>query len=354
LRAIEKALGVELSAQTESLRKLNFYGEILDSHILHVYMLAAPDILGLESVIPLAKNSPQIVNRALRMKKAAGDICLAVGGRHTHPIAMTVGGFTHFPSIEKLCVLMEQLESIRTDVEDTVELFQSMDFPQFERETEFIALHNEDEYTFIDGDLTSSDGGLWPVEEYKQITNEYLVAHSSAKFARHARQSYMVGSLSRFNLNFDRLHPKARAAANALEVYPKCTNPYKNTLAQVVEIVHCYEEAVRITQQLLEQGVEHESPSKPARLSGEGIGACEAPRGTLFHHYSISNGYLAMANCVIPTAQNLANIEADMRALVPRILDRTPTEITQALEMLVRAYDPCISCAAHTLEVKFV
>jgi coenzyme F420-reducing hydrogenase alpha subunit len=122
----------------------------------------------------------------------------------------------------------------------------------------------------------------------------------------------------------------------------------------VVEIVHCYEEAVRITQQLLEQGVEPESPSKPTRLSGEGVGACEAPRGTLFHHYTVQNGYLAVANCVIPTAQNLANIETDMRALVPGILDRTPAEITQALEMLVRAYDPCISCAAHTLEVNFV
>lgn len=354
LRAIEKALGVKLSPQTESLRKLNYYGEILDSHILHVYMLVAPDVLGVGSVIPLAQNSPHIVNRALRMKKLAGDICLAICGRHTHPIAMTVGGFTHFPSMDQLQALLERLQAVRTDVEETVELFQRIQVTDFDRDTEYVALHKEDEYAFIDGEIISSDGGVWPVEDYQQITNEFLVARSSAKFAQHLRQSYMVGALSRFNLNYDQLHPKARSAANALGLTPICTNPYKNTLAQVIEIVHCYEEAIRITNQLLEQGVVYESPSQPSHLAGEGVGACEAPRGTLFHHYSIANGYITMANCVIPTGQNLANIEFDMRALVPRLLDRKPAEITQALEMLVRAYDPCISCSAHTLEVKFI
>jgi coenzyme F420-reducing hydrogenase alpha subunit len=354
LRATEKALGVEPSEQTVLLRKLNFHGEILDSHILHAYMLVAPDFLGVGSVIPLAKSAPEVVMRALRMKKLAGDLCAAICGRHTHPIAMTVGGFTHYPSADQLSGLRERLETMRTDVDLTVELFQTLSIPSFERDTEYIALRKEDEYCFIDGVIASTDGGSWPVESYRDVTNEYLVPHSSAKHTRNQRESYMVGALARFNVNHDKLHPKAQAAATALGLKPKCVNPYMNTVAQVVEIVHCVEDAVRLVDLLLERGITWEQPAQPARLSGEGVGACDVPRGTLFHNYVIEDGVVVGANCIIPTGQNLANIEADMRALVPTMLDRQPQEITLALEMLVRAYDPCISCSAHMLDVKFV
>jgi len=354
LQATEKALGVEPSEQTTLLRKLVFHGEQLDSHILHVYMLVAPDLLGVKSVIPLAKSAPEVVLRALRMKKLAGDLCAAIAGRHTHPIAMTVGGFTHFPTAADLAALVERLEAMHADVDATVELFQSLALPDFERETEYLALRKDDEYAFIDGVITSTDGGTWPVEEYKAVTNEYLVGHSTAKHARNQRASYMVGALARFKINHDRLHPRAQAAATALGLAPHCTNPYMNTIAQVVEIVHCHADALRIARLLLERGVTPEEPAQPARLTGEGVGACEVPRGTLYHHYEIKNGVVTGANCIIPTGQNLANIEADMRALVPTMLDRTPDDITLALEMLVRAYDPCISCSTHMLEVRFV
>jgi len=354
LRATEKALGVEPSPQTVLLRKLNFHGEILDSHVLHAYMLVAPDLLGTGSVIPLARSAPEVVLRALRMKKLAGDLCAAICGRHTHPIALTVGGFTHYPSRSDLESLRERLAAVRADVDATVELFQKLRLPDFERETEYLALRKPEEYCFIDGEIASSDGGSWPVERYREITSEYLVSYSSAKRTKHQREAYMVGALARFNISFDRLHPKAKAAASALGIRPKCTNPYLNTAAQVVEIVHCVEDAARILDQLLAQGITWEEPAKPTRLSGEGVGACDVPRGTLYHNYRIEEGKIAAANCIIPTGQNLANIEADMRALVPKILSRKPEEITLALEMLVRAYDPCISCSTHMLEVRFV
>ena len=354
LRAVEKALGVEPTQQTVLLRRLNYHAEMLDSHILHAYMLIAPDFLGVGSVIPLAKTKPEVVLRALRMKKLAGDLCAALCGRHTHPIAMVVGGFTHFPTKDELHSLGERLEAMCADVDATVEFFQGLPVPDFERDTEFLALRKEDEYCFIDGEIASSDGGCWPVEQYRKVTNEHLVTHSTAKHTRHQRPSYMVGSLARFNVNCDKLHPKAKAAASALNLAPKCINPYMNTVAQVVEIVHCVEDAIQIIQQLLAKGIEWEEPVQPARASGEGVGACEAPRGTLYHHYVIKNGFVTEANCIIPTGQNLANIEADMRALVPTVLNRKPEEITQSLEMLVRAYDPCISCSTHMLEVKFV
>jgi coenzyme F420-reducing hydrogenase alpha subunit len=354
LRATEKALGVELSEQTVLLRKLNFYGEILDSHILHAYMLVAPDFLGVGSVIPLAKTAPEVVLRALRMKKLAGDLCQTIAGRHTHPIAMTVGGFTHYPSMDDLYALRGRLEAARADVTATVELFQTIPFPAFERPTEYIALHREDEYAWIDGVIASSDGGTWPPEQYREVTNEYLVRHSSAKRTKHRRSSYMVGALARFNLNHRLLHPAAQEAAAALNLKPVCHNPYLITAAQVVEIVHAVEDAIAITDMLLARGVEWETPAAPSRLSGEGVGSCEVPRGILFHNYVIEDGIVVGANCIIPTNQNNQNIEDDMRALVPTILGRSPEDITKALEMLVRAYDPCISCSTHLLDVTFV
>lgn len=354
LRATENALGIVPTKQTQLLRRLNFHGEILDSHILHAYMLVAPDVLGVGSVIPLAKAAPDVVLRALRMKKLAGDLCKAICGRHTHPIAMTVGGFTHFPSAEELTSLRERLIAMRADVDATVELFQTLELPAFERDTEYIALHKADEYCYIDGTIASTDGGTWPIEQYRSVTNEQIVPHSSAKHCANQRDSYMVGALARFNVNYAQLHPKAKAAAMALGLKPKNTNPYMNTVAQVVEIVHCVEDSIALADALLERGITWEEPVQPARLSGEGVGACDVPRGTLFHNYVIEDGKVVNANCIIPTGQNLANIEADMRGLVPTLLDRPKEDITLALEMLVRAYDPCISCSTHMLDVKFV
>jgi coenzyme F420-reducing hydrogenase alpha subunit len=164
----------------------------------------------------------------------------------------------------------------------------------------------------------------------------------------------MVGALARYNLNHAHLHPRARAAAGRMGLWPIWHNPFMITVAQVVEIVHFYEEAIHIIGQLLESGIQEEGLVQPARLSGEGVGACEAPRGTLYHHYTVKNGVITEANCVIPTAQNLANIEADMRVLAPEIWDRPRDEVTLTLEMLVRAYDPCISCSTHMLELKYV
>jgi sulfhydrogenase subunit alpha len=354
LRATENALGVEPSEQTVLLRQLNFYGEILDSHILHAYMLVAPDFLGVGSVIPLAKSAPDVVLRALRMKKLSGDICRHICGRHTHPIAMVVGGFTHFPSYDELYELRERLDAVRADVDATVELFQTLDIPDFERETEYIALHKDEEYAWIDGVIASSDGGTTPLEHYRDVTNEFLVRHSTAKRTKHKRDSYMVGALARVNVNYDQLHPKAKEAAAALNLKPVCYNPYMMTVAQVVEIAHAVEDSIVLIDQLLERGVEPEEPAQPVRLSGEGVGSCEVPRGILFHNYTIEDGRVVGANCIIPTNQNLQNAELDMKALVPTIMDRSQEDITLALEMLVRAYDPCISCSAHLLNVKFV
>ncbi len=354
LRAVEAALKVDLSEQTQLLRKLMFHGEILDSHVLHAYLLVAPDFFGVGSVLPLASSHPEVVLRALRLKKLAGDLCQIVGGRHTHPIALRPGGFSHLPTNQQLRELRERLIAARPDVDATVELFKPLPIPPFNRETEYVALRKPDEYAFIDGTITTTDGFELSVSNYRELTNEHLVPHSTAKHTRHHRAAYMVGALARFNVNHDKLHPRAQAAAEALGLKPINTNPFMNTVAQVVEIAHCIEDAIELVDQLLARGIQPEKPT-PIRLrAGEGAGACEVPRGTLFHSYRIdAAGNIDGANCIIPTGQNLANIEADMRALVPTILDRPKKDIRLMMEMLVRAYDPCISCSTHELNVVF-
>ena len=352
LRATEKALGVEPSRQTQLLRKLTFHGEILDSHILHVYMLVAPDFLGVGSVIPLATSHRGVVLRALRMKKLAGDLCAAVTGRHTHPIAMTVGGFTHFPSEAELLDLRERLIESRADLDATVELFAGLSWPQFERDTEYLSLTKADEYAFIDGEIKSSDGAQFPVEDYPTAIKEFLVRHSTAKHSKHLREAYMVGALARFNNNYEQLHPRAKQAAEGLGMRPKTTNPYLNSAAQVVEIVHCTEDAIEVIDKLLADGVRYEEPVPVKLKEGNGVGVCEVPRGMLIHHYWIGDdGKLTGANCIIPTNQNFANLEADMWALVPEIVEKPVDDMQLELEMLVRAYDPCISCSVHVLKL---
>jgi coenzyme F420-reducing hydrogenase alpha subunit len=266
---------------------------------------------------------------------------------------MTVGGFTHFPTNGELKALRQRLEEARSDVDATVELFAQLPWPKFERDTEYISLSKPDEYAFIDGEILSSDGPRLSAERYTDVTNEYLLPHSSAKLTRHLRDSYMVGALARFNNNYAQLHPRAQAAAETLGIKPKVTNPYLNTAAQVVEIVHCVEDAIRIIDQLLTKGVKPEKPAPVHLKAGVwGVGVCEVPRGMLIHSYQIGeDGKLTGADCIIPTNQNIANLEADMRSLAPHILDKPLDAMQLELEMLVRAYDPCISCSVHVLKV---
>lgn len=354
LQATERAMGIQISEQTRKLRELNFNGEQLQSHILHEYFLVAPDFFKAGSVIPLAATHPDVVKRALRLKKLANDICGLIGGRKVMPISLVPGGFTRIPTKKELTELKRRLIEAGPDIDETVRLFASLKMPEFHRETEYISLTNPTEYAWIEGDVMSSDAGTVKPMDYQKFVKEKIVKHSTCKHAYNKRESYMVGALARFNNNSKHLHPKAKKAAADLKLQAPCHNPFMINAAQIVEVVHCYEDSLRLVDELLE------SPLKPEPIdvkprAGRGVGACEVPRGILFHDYTYDdNGTLVSANLVIPTNQNVANIEQDIRAIVPQIIDRPHDEIRLTLEMLVRAYDPCISCSVHMLDVKFV
>jgi coenzyme F420-reducing hydrogenase alpha subunit len=355
--AIEDAFGIELSEQDQLLRRLLFDGEILTSHILHVYFLAAPDLLNADSVIPLAETHPEVVKRALRMKKLANDLCDVLVGRHTHPVGMGPGGFHHVPRKKDLEAVRQQFVDMQDDLMATVETIAALGalLPNFERETEYVALVDDKDFPWFWGKVGSSDAEAvdWP--NYREIVHEEVVQHSTSKHVRNKRDSYQVGALARVNLNYDLLHPTAKEAGKAMGfAAAPVHNPYFINVAQVIETAHCWLDAVDTIDKLLAMDIKLEPPVVTPR-AGVGVGVAEVPRGILFHEYTFDDdGVCTDANLVIPTGQNLANIEADMRKLVPEVLSEPQDAVQQKLEMLVRAYDPCISCSVHLLDVEWV
>ncbi len=354
LQATEAAMGVKISEQTRLLRRILIQGENLQSHVLHSYFLAAPDFVGAPSVFPLVQTHPEVVVRALRMKKLANDLCDVFGGRTVHPITPTVNGFTKLPEIKDIKEIRRRLVAAGPDLEATLALFKTLKIPDFQRETEYISLKSKEEYALYEGVIASTDAGTTPVANYRNWTNEYLVPQSTAKYTKHVRDSYMVGALARFNNNHDQLPARAQKAAEELGLKAPCYNPFMNTVVQVVEVVHALDESIRLIDELLDKGLKEED-RRILLKAGRGVGSVDVPRGILFHDYTYDrNGICVEANCIIPTNQNHANIQKDMEALLPQVLDRPQEEIRLSLEMLVRAYDPCISCSTHLLKVEFV
>ena len=360
LKATEAAMGIPLSEQDLKLRKLALHAENLQSHILHLGFLVLPDLMGVGSVIPLASSNPEEVKIVLRLHRMANEMSNLICGRTTHPQRLIPGGFAKIPSMRELSETRQKLRNCIPELQAVAGLNKSLasKLPDFSRETEFIALTSPDEYALYDGDLGSTDTGKAPVAEYLSFTNEYIVPTSTAKRAKHARDSFMVGALARFNLNYDKLSPLAKKTAALFELKPVCHNPFMNNIAQLVEVVHSVEDSIKLIDELEAAGLksqdEYHNPDIKIK-AGRGIGAVEVPRGILFHDYTYNQkGMCTKANCIIPTNQNHANIELDMKALLPKILEKTPKDIELNLEMLVRAYDPCISCSTHYVTVHFV
>ena len=360
LQATEAALGVSVSEQDRRLRKLALYGETLQSHVLHLGYLALPDLVGEKSVLPLADTHEDELETVIDLHRLGNELTDVVTGRSVHAQRLLPGGFSQLPDESELQALLDRLLNSWDAVAELADLLAVLadELPAFERETEYISLTHPEEYAFAEGTIYSSDVGEIPVSDYRDVANEYVVEHSTAKFARHERDSYMVGALARFNNNADQLAPRATEIADRFGLDAPVHNPYLNNVAQLVEVAHLLGESVRLIEALLDDGLTPQSNYHVPEIeptAGQGIGAIEVPRGVLFHEYAYDDaGEVTEANCVIPTNQNHGNIQRDMETLVPTIVDQPEDEIKHTLEMLVRAYDPCISCSTHYLDVEFV
>ena len=349
LRATEAAFGVAVPEAAHKLRLLAKHGETLQSHFLHLFFLAAPDFLGLPSVLPLLESRPEVVDLARRLKAAGNRICEVVAGRATHPVSLQAGGVAAPPPRETLLGLGDELRRSLVDLGAAAELIATFKIPDFERETEFVSLKGGGEYPWIGGRLISSDGIERAENDYLAMTNEYVDARNTSKWCRLSRPSFAVGPLARFNNNHRLLHPEAARLASAFGLAAVCHNPFMSHVARLVECVHVTYEALRLLEELAQAGpVETMAPVLPR--AGHGVGAVEVPRGILYHYYEYdAEGYVARADCVIPTTQNNANIHLDLPALAKRFArdGMSDAELTLLCSMLVRSYDPCISCSVH-------
>ncbi len=354
LKAIESAMGITVTPQTKLLRRLAFCGENIQSHLLHLFFLVLPDLFGVDSVVPLMETHPDIIKKALELKRVSTKICTVTGGRPIHPISLAPGGMLHLPSVEELKGLKKEIKPTFQLLHEMLDFFKKIPVPDFKRPRELIALKKRGEYAIYDGIATSNKRYKIKTEEYSQKIKEYIVPHSTAKQARSPEGTFMVGAMARVNNNFNALLPQAKKAAKEAEIQPPLTNPFLNNIAQLIETIHLSEQAIGIIDTLISKGLKKEPVKKPTKF-GRGAGIVEAPRGTLFHDYTIDEkGMITEANCLIPTATNLRSIEEDMRYFVPTMLERPKEEIQNAVERLVRAYDPCISCSTHIMDISYI
>jgi coenzyme F420-reducing hydrogenase alpha subunit len=351
VQAMEDVCGVEVTEPIRMLRRLLYCGEWIESHALHVYMLHAPDFLGYEGAVELARDEPAAVEKGLALKKTGNELMILIGGREIHPINVRVGGFYRAPTRKELRALVDPLERAREIALETVRWTAGFEFPQREVECELVALARPDTYAIEQGRVVSDAGLDIAVAEYDE---HFVEEHVERSNALHSRRSdggmYLCGPSARYSLGSDRLSPLAREVAAEVGLGSTCRDPFRSIVVRSVELVYACDEALRLI-------AEYEEPDAPfvavEPVAGVGCGATEAPRGLLYHRYEISGeGTILDAKIVPPTSQNQLAIEDDLRSVVGRYADRPDDELRNLCEQTIRNYDPCISCATHFLDLQ--
>lgn len=352
--AAENALGIKVTQRTEFLRGLLLHGEAIESHALHLGCLVLPDLLGYDGPLAMVKDYPGEVSIALNLKKLGNQVQDLIGGRAIHPINAVVGGFGRIPKKKELEKLNFELEKGLELSTALVDLFSKIRLPEYTTHSGIYAAlePTEQRYSYLGDNIITSDGVRRPIEDFRSICHEKVVSHSTAKQSLYNSQPFMVGSLARINLNWKLLSGKAKLAQEKLLPELPSHNPLHNNYAQMVELVHSIERSQQLIKFLFEQGFGDEEPLKYEIHAGKGIGAIEVPRGTLYHYYEFDDeGKIVEADIITPTAQNLANVEKDMRGAVETLMKEPVKVIRASLESIARAYDPCISCATHLVKV---
>ncbi|HEY6963030.1 MAG TPA: nickel-dependent hydrogenase large subunit [Gaiellaceae bacterium] len=349
--AMEQICGAEVTGQLRALRRLLYCGEWIESHTLHVYMLHAPDFLGVHSAVELAKIEPALVEKALQLKKIGNEVMRVVGGREVHPINVRVGGWYSVPTKAQLDALVPELEWAKEASLETVRVTAGLEFPQLQQDYVFASLSDGEEYPIDRGArFISSDGLDIPVDAYLEHVVEEHVEHSNALHATLDGEPYLVGPLARWALHRELLSDDARAAADEAGLEPVVRNPFRSIVVRAVEIVHAVDEALRIIRSY-EPPAEPSVPVEPR--AGWGHGASEAPRGTLYHRYRIDDdGAIRDAKIIPPTSQNQKMIEQDLYRFVTEHAELPDDELRWRSEQAIRNYDPCISCATHFLSLE--
>ncbi|MFA4936828.1 MAG: nickel-dependent hydrogenase large subunit [Patescibacteria group bacterium] len=352
IEACEHALGIKPSQQTQLMKKLTMYGLNIRDHALHLYLFVMPDMYGKDSFLSLDENDPeqhQILHDAFEIKAAGNYLSIIIAGRSVHAVNPAIGGWLKIPTAEEIKQAIKKLTAARSAVLRTVERFANCKF-SFDRQTHFMALV-ANPFSYLEGKIISDKGDSIEEADFHNHLQHKVIPYSQASGYTFSGETYMVGALARINLAKDSLHTKTKASlTEVLKRFPS-TNIFDNNLAQAIEILHCLDHSVEI---LENYSFNQEQPVPPTQIEGVGIGVIEAPRGTLYHKVIIDKqGVVTEGEIVVPTGQNQINIEQDMARLVEELLPTNPSadELQQELEKLIRAYDPCMSCASHFLKL---
>lgn len=353
LKATEDAFGIKVTEQTKLLRELMTIGERIRSHATHLYFLALPDYLGYESAIEMVPKYKKEVERALYLMKTGNDLVAKTGGRQMHPVSSIVGGFTHVPSKKDVEYLLELLKESRPHSIETLKLFSKLKYPVLEVDSENIALYAQNAQPLLEGPIVSNKGLKTTEQNYADFIDEYIVKHSTAKFAVKDGKGFITGALARINLNHRSLEPDIKRILSKNHILFPSKNIFHNNVAQAVELVHWIDNAIIILEnnELKPEPIVDFKPK-----AGVGRSATEVPRGILFHEYEFDeNGYVLSCNIITPTVQNLRSMEDHIRLYIGDMLETKKDKdyITLEIEKLIRAYDPCFSCSAHFLKVNW-
>jgi len=345
--AIEEAFKVKVSSQTVALRKVMEHLQIMHSHGIHMYFLSLPDFFDIENDLNFIKKHPRETSAALRVRQFAIDMVKLIGGRVVHPLTMEVGGFKKLPSIEEINQLLKNYNALMEDAVFVAEFARDIKYPKFSNQNTFVALYDPKEYEILFGDIKTSEGKKYKVKEFYQTIKELHQPFEKVKRTEYDQEPYFVGALARVNVNFDLLNPQAKKIWKSSGIAIPCYNSFYQTFAQAVEIIHSLEEIKKIFKQLGKIDQKN-IKVKVVPRAGEGWGAVEAPRGILLDYYKFDKkGKVLDANVISPTAQFLANLEKDLKAYLPQIYQMKAVARKKKIRTLVRAYDPCISCATH-------
>lgn len=352
VKAIEHALKIAPTDQTQQLRQLLHYGLMIRDHALHLYFFALPDILGVDSLLDLDETNAayhQILHDAFEIKAAGNALGKIIGGRSVHAPFVGVGGFTRLPDTDSVKKLITPLTAVRPAVIRTIDIFKKCSF-RLDRNIKYISLKSAD-FNFLTGTMTSDDGAVFTDEEYGKYLTHIVIPHSHASGYTFQSETYMVGALARINIGQETLHRRTKQdAADALAFFPS-RNIYHNNLAQAIEILHAIDASVDIIEGL---SIKQENPQPMVRKKSTGRGIIEAPRGTLYYKLGIADdGKITTVQIVVPTGQNQISIEDTIREYISRNLSKEKSTLIQEIEQIVRAYDPCMSCASHFLKVSW-
>lgn len=353
IQAIENAMGVVPSAQTITLRKLAMYGLYLRDHALHCYMFSLPDVMDKDSILEFDENNPkehELIHQCFDVKAAGNALSTLVAGKAVHAPFPCVGGFTKIPSKAEIAQVIEKLQSVRGAVLDLIKIFTPEKF-DFTRDTQYVCLTSPD-FNFYTGDhICTSKCSSIPANNFGKHLLHFVKPYSEASEYEFDEKSFMVGALARINLNQRYLHPETRKSAQkALAKFPS-KNIFYNNLAQAIEMLHCIDAS---TDLLKNTEFKPEKPVAAKAREGKGVGVIEAPRGTLYYLIEVAkDGKVTHADIVVPTGQNQVNIEKDIRELVQEHLDWPEDKLKFEIEKLIRAYDPCTSCASHFLKLNW-